>query len=172
MAERGDVRIGWVAVPVVLVVLLGAGLGVLNATVDRTWTTTLRPGTVIEDVPVGGLTADAAVSRLRERLEQPLHRPIKVSAEQFEAQTSPWELGLRIDVEAIVDQAMDESRSGNLLTRAWSRVVSSGQTHVAAAPSTWSGRARRFSTGWPCGTRVCGWPPTPPNPRTTPPCPR
>lgn len=134
MAERGDVRIGWVAVPVVFMVLLATGAGVLKATVDRTWTTTLRPGTVIEDVPVGGLTAEAAVARLRERLEQPLHRPIKVSAERFEAQTSPWELGLRIDVEAIVDQAMEKSRSGNLLSRTWSRVVSSGQTHVAASP--------------------------------------
>ena len=122
------------AIPVVLVLLVATGAGVLKATVDRQWTTTLRPGTVIENVPVGGLTAEAAVARLRERLEQPLHRPIKVSAERFEAQTSPWELGLRIDVEAVVAQAMERSRSGNLVSRTWSRVVTSGPTHISAPP--------------------------------------
>ena len=93
-------------VPLVLVLLLGSGAGVLKATVDQEWTTTLRPGTVIENVPVGGLTAEAAVARLRERLEAPLRRPMTVTAEQFETQTSPWDLGLRVDGEAVVRQAM------------------------------------------------------------------
>ena len=139
MAERGDVRIGWVVVPLVLVLLLGTGAGVLKATVDQEWTTTLRPGTVIEDVPVGGLTAEAAVARLRERLETPLRRPIRVTAEQFETQTSPWDLGLRVDVEAVVRQAMERSRSGNLLSRAWGRVVTSGPTYMSAAPEWGAG---------------------------------
>ncbi len=134
MADRGDAKVGLVAIPVVLVVLLAVGAGVLDATVARQWTTTLRPGTVIENVPVGGLTADAAVARLRERLEQPLHRPMKVTAEDFEAQTSPWDLGLRIDVEAVVRKAMDRSRAGNLVTRTWSRVVGSGPTYISATP--------------------------------------
>ncbi len=135
-AERGDIRIGWLFVPLVVVLLLGTGAGVLKATADRQWTSTLRPGTVIEDVPVGGLTAEAAVARLRERLEQPLRRPITVTAERFEVQTSPWELGLRVDVEAVVQRAMESSRKGNLVSRAWSRVVTSGPTYVSATP-TW-----------------------------------
>jgi lipoprotein-anchoring transpeptidase ErfK/SrfK len=134
MAEKGEIRVAWVAVPIIVVLLLATGVGVLKATVDRQWTTTLRPGTVIEDVPVGGLTADAAVARLRERLEQPLRRPMTVTAERFESRTSPWDLGLRIDVEAVVAQAMERSRDGNVASRAWSRVVTSGTTHLPAKP--------------------------------------
>ena len=134
MAERGEVRIIWVAIPLVVVLLLATGVGVLKATVDRQWSRTLPPGTVIENVQVGGLTKDVAVARLRERLEQPLHRPITVTAEQFEARTSPWDLGLRIDVEAVVDQAMERARGGNLLSRTWSRMVTSGPTYIPATP--------------------------------------
>lgn len=134
MAERGDIRVGWVAVPLAVVLLLAGGVAVLAATVDREWTSTLPPGTAIEDVPVGGLTADAAVDRLRARLEQPLRRPMTVTAERFEAQTSPWDLGWRVDVEAAVDRAMKRSRAGNVVSRAWSRVITSGPTHVSAKP--------------------------------------
>lgn len=134
MAERGEIRTSWVAIPLVVVLLLAAGVGVLKATVDREWRRTLPPGTVIENVHVGGLTSDAAVALLRERLEQPLRRPMKVTAEQFEAQTSPWDLGLRIDVEAVVDQAMERSRGGNLVTRTWSRLITSGPDYIKATP--------------------------------------
>ena len=122
------------AIPLVVVLLLATGAGVMKATVDREWARTLAPGTVIENVQVGGLSADIAVARLRERLEQPLRRPIKVTAEQFEAQTSPWDLGLRVDVEAAVDQAMARSRGGNLLSRAWGRVFTSGPSFIPATP--------------------------------------
>lgn len=124
-------------IPLAVVLLLAGGLGVLKATVDREWSRTLPPGMVIENVQVGGLTADVAVARLRERLEQPLRRPMKVTAESFEAQTTPWDLGLRIDVEAVVEQAMGRSR-GNLFSRAWDRLITSGPTFIPATPK-WEG---------------------------------
>ena len=137
MAERGEIRVSWVVIPLVIVLLLVGGIGVFKTTVDRKWSSTLPPGTVIENVQVGGLTADVAVERLRERLEQPLRRPMKVTADTFEAQTSPWELGLRIDVEAVVEQAMERTR-GNMISRTWSRLVTSGPTYIPATPK-WEG---------------------------------
>ena len=138
MAERGEIRVSWVAIPLVVVLLLAGGAAVLKATVDRQWSRTLPAGTVIENVQVGGLTADVAVARLRERLEQPLRRPMKVTVDTFEAETSPWDLGLRVDVEAVVDQAMERSRGGNLISRTWSRLVTSGPTYIPATPK-WEG---------------------------------
>ena len=43
---------------------------------------------------MGGLPHDAAVARVRDTVEAPLHRPIQVEADDFQAQTTPWELGL------------------------------------------------------------------------------
>src|SRR5205085_4479927 len=93
----------------------------------------LLPDTVIEGIPVGGMRAGDAVRLLKDRLESPLHRPLTVKSGVFTMDTSPWDLGLRVDVAAAVRKAQGEA-SGNAIARVWSRLFSHPHRVVAAAP--------------------------------------
>src|SRR5438876_8652942 len=55
----------------------------------------LPKDTVIGGVNVGGLRFQAAVDRLKGRLEAPLHEPIHVSAPGFQVDTTAWDMGLQ-----------------------------------------------------------------------------
>jgi lipoprotein-anchoring transpeptidase ErfK/SrfK len=67
-------------------------------------------------------------------VEDPLHRQIKVEAEDFSAQTTAWDLGLRVDVPTAVDRAMHRSHEGNIIQRLWRRLFGNPSTRVAVAP--------------------------------------
>ena len=124
-----------VALPLALV-LVGAGtLGGLA--IDRSARRTLRPGSYVQGVPVGGLRFDQAVARVRDQVEAPLHRQVKVTADKYEVQTSPWDLGYRVDVAGVVRQAMAPSRGGNVLSRLSSRMFSSGAAPFLEARPSW-----------------------------------
>ncbi len=121
-----------VAVVTALVGLTGAAAAwAINY--DRGTTGRLLPDTVIEGIPVGGMRASDAVRILRERIETPLHRPLTVKAGVFTVETTPWDLGLRVDVAAAVRKAQGKA-SGNAVARVWSRLFAHPRPVVAAAP--------------------------------------
>ena len=124
------------AVLVVLVVGVGAAWA---ATYDRNMSGRLLPGTEIQGIAVGGMPADDAVRLLRDRIEQPLYRPLKLRADGFEMTTSAWDLGYRVDVRAAVRRAMGDT-GGTLPTRIWRRVFSSPERIVAAQPAWQKGQ--------------------------------
>src|SRR5207248_7368356 len=76
---------------------------------------------------------------VRERVESPLHRTIHVETEQFAADTTPWDLGLRVDVPAVVRQAMQHSHDGNILTRLWRRLFGNNGVKASTTPRWGSG---------------------------------
>lgn len=100
---------------------------------DHGTTGRLPPDTVIEGIPVGGMRATEAVRLLRDRLESPLHRPLTVKSGVFTMDTTPWDLGLRVDVAGAVRKAQGQT-SGNAIARVWSRLFSHPRPVVAAAP--------------------------------------
>ncbi|HEX2046412.1 MAG TPA: L,D-transpeptidase/peptidoglycan binding protein [Acidimicrobiales bacterium] len=116
-----------VAAVVLPVTLVLAGVATFGAlAVDRNARRTLPSGAFIQGVDVGGLRFDEAVARVREKVETPLHRPLKLTVDQFEAETSPWELGYRVDVPKAVGEAMKSRKGGNVLTRVAGELFSSG----------------------------------------------
>ena len=121
---------------VVLLVVL-AGIGGTALALDARTEDRLPEGTVIGNVPVGGLTTDQAVDSLRPVLEGPLRRPMKVEAERFSAETTPWDLGLRLDVPSVVRHAYDQTRGSNFLIRAWRQLFPPGPRFFEANPR-WS----------------------------------
>lgn len=123
-----------VVLPVTVVLLLGAAVGaiVINGHAERT----LPSGTFIQGVDVGGLEFDAAVARVRETVEAPLHRPITLTVDQFKTQTSPWDLGYRVDVPAAVRKAMGV-RDGNVLSRVSSQLFSAGGAPFVEVRPAW-----------------------------------
>ena len=113
-----------------------AGLGsVVVVAIDRHATARLPSGTVIGDVPVGGLDFEAAVVRVRRAVEDPLRQPVVLKTERFEITTTPWDLGYRVDVASTVRSAM--RADGNVLTRLGSKVLSPTEPVFVDAPAEW-----------------------------------
>ncbi len=130
---------GWASTKVlvgvaVAVVVLGLGSLVAIA-IDRNASTRLPAGTIIGDVPVGGLDFEAAVVRVRADVEQPLRRPVVLKTDRFEVTTTPWDLGYRVD---IADRVREAQRgSGNIITRLGNRVLGPSEPVFVEAEPAW-----------------------------------
>ncbi len=120
-----------------LALLIGAGVTLGALAVDGNARRHLPSGAFIQGVDVGGLPFDAAVARVRERVESPLHRLVTVRVDAFETQSTPWDLGYRVDVPAAVRQAMSSSRGGTVASRVVSGVFGSGGSPFLELRPTW-----------------------------------
>ena len=81
-------------------------------------------GSAIGEVPVGGLNAEAAVTRLNETYSLPLDLLIEGST----IAAAPADLGFEMDAETLVQTAMDEIQGGGYWAYLWNRVSSSAVT--------------------------------------------
>jgi lipoprotein-anchoring transpeptidase ErfK/SrfK len=126
----------WVVSTVAALTVLVGIAGVAGAwatSYDRRTSERLLPGTMIEGIAVGGMRPAEAVKLIRSRLEEPLRRPVTLRAGTNEIETTPWDLGLRVDVEAAVREAQGAT-AGNAVARVWQRLFTNPQRHVDAAP--------------------------------------
>ncbi len=124
----------------VFAVVLTSGTAAWAVNYDSSTSKKLLPGTTINGVPVGGLTYDVAVDRVKQQVEAPLHSPIKVQGDGFEADTTAWDLGLQVDVAAVVRKAMDQSKEGTLPERVWRQLFGHGPTQISATPQWGEGQ--------------------------------
>jgi lipoprotein-anchoring transpeptidase ErfK/SrfK len=124
-----------VGVVAALTVVVGAAgvAGAWATSYDRRTSELLLPGTTIEGIAVGGMRPADAAALLRGRLEDPLHRQVTLRAGAAEVETTPWDLGLRVDVAAAVRTAQGTT-GANPVVRVWQRLFSSGPRHVDARP--------------------------------------
>ena len=128
-----------VVVPVTLLLAAAGTLGALA--IDREARRTLPSGAFIQGVDVGGLRFGEAVARVREKVEAPLHRSLTLTVDTFKTQTTPWDLGYRVDVPAAVRQAMGVRTKGNIVSRVSAQLFSSGGApHVEIKPAWGPGR--------------------------------
>ena len=123
-----------VILPLTLLLAVGAAMGAIA--IDRRAQRTVPSGAFIQGVDVGGLRFDEAVSRVREKVEAPLHRPITLTVDKFKTQASPWDLGYRVDVPGAVRKAMG-TRSDNMLSRVSSQLFSSGGAPFLELKPAW-----------------------------------
>ena len=79
----------------------------------------LAEGISIAGVDVGGMRAAEARRVLRARVEVPLAEPIAVRFRSGQFVFEPETADLQTNIDALVDQALARSRSGNFLTRAY-----------------------------------------------------
>lgn len=125
-----------VAVLAATLVVAGAGaLAVVAA--DRSSRQTVPSGAFLGGVDVGGLQFDTAVARVRAKVEAPLHRPVKLTVDGFSVDTSPWDLGYRVDVPAVVHRAMAASDDRTVLSRVSSQLFSSGGAPFLDVKPAW-----------------------------------
>jgi lipoprotein-anchoring transpeptidase ErfK/SrfK len=74
-------------------------------------------GVTIDGVPVGGLHAAAARAKLQRQIGRQLAQPVTVRYGSQTWQLSPREAAVKVDVASMVDQAVNASREGSILTR-------------------------------------------------------
>jgi lipoprotein-anchoring transpeptidase ErfK/SrfK len=103
------------ALAVVAVVFLG---GLFAYLYDSSRKDVIAPGVKVAGIDVGGLNTGAAFSRLRDRVDMPLQRPIVVNAGSHTVTLTPQQAGVAVDTRALVDEALRASRTGSFLSRA------------------------------------------------------
>jgi hypothetical protein len=93
----------------------------------------IADGVTIGGVDVGGMTTDEATRVVDRKLVDPLRDPVTVKYDGVKYRLSADKLGVRSDVEGMVDRALDESQDGGLPGRVW-RYATGGQVDVAISP--------------------------------------
>jgi lipoprotein-anchoring transpeptidase ErfK/SrfK len=104
-----------VAASVAALVVLGGALYAY----DHARANEIAPGVKVAGVAVGGLSPDAARARLEQQILRPLERPIVVHHATKTWALGPREARLRADLNAMVDEALARSRTGDVFSRSW-----------------------------------------------------
>lgn len=108
---------------VVLVALVVAGL-----LYDHSQRGTIAAGVRAGGVDLGGLTADQAFLRVRDRVAAPLQEQVRVYAAGQRIVLDPTSAGVTLDAKAIADEAVRVSRQGSIFSRLY-REISGGSVN-------------------------------------------
>lgn len=100
----------------ILVLLLVAG-SVAGFAYDSARSDRIADGVTVGWVDVGGLTAAEARERVQARVATRIERPIAVERGKLRFTLSAQDAGVRADVGGMVDDALDASRDGSIVTR-------------------------------------------------------
>ncbi|MEW6552721.1 MAG: L,D-transpeptidase/peptidoglycan binding protein [Actinomycetota bacterium] len=79
------------------------------------------PNTMVLGVDVTGMTREEAIAAVNEQAVQPMMMPFTLSFRDSQWSLNPAELGLQVDVEALVDQAYDAGWECSVFERAYRR---------------------------------------------------
>jgi lipoprotein-anchoring transpeptidase ErfK/SrfK len=89
----------------------------------------IADGVTVAGVDVGGMKAAEARRAVARSLEEPLSEPISVARAGQRFNLSAEDAGVRADVAGMVDEALQESRDGNIFTRV-TRDLGGGEENV------------------------------------------
>ena len=117
-ARRRPLLVVGIAGAVLLVLLVAAVL-----IYDHSRRDVIANGVRIAGVPVGGLHAAAARSKLERDLVTELNKPVTVTFEGRHWTLAPREAAVHVDVANMVQQAVDASREGSIVTRTFRSVT-------------------------------------------------
>jgi lipoprotein-anchoring transpeptidase ErfK/SrfK len=110
-----------IAVTVLLAAL--AALAVAVIVYDGGRKDTIAQGVTIGGVEVGGMKRDAAAAKLRREILDPLNQTVTVDHGSRRWRLTAREAKVATNLEATVDDALQRSREGNILQRAWRGVT-------------------------------------------------
>lgn len=117
------------AAAVGLVLLLALGMLVY----DGSTSDTVPKGVKVANVDIGGLSTEEARERLSAQLLKPLAKPLTIPVADREFQLSGREARINADVEAIVDDAIEQGRAGGIFARTW-RGITGGERNITIKP--------------------------------------
>jgi hypothetical protein len=102
-------------------------------------------GVRVAGVDIGGLERAEAAAKLRRNLQRRLERPVRVVIAGRRFRLTPERAGLIVDVDAMVQDAIDRGRSGALPVRVWRGITGADVDAEMPADVSYSGSAvRRF----------------------------
>jgi lipoprotein-anchoring transpeptidase ErfK/SrfK len=114
-----NMRRRWLIIGVAVPVLLVAGGGTALYAYDLSRSDIIAEGVSIAGVDVGGLSARDARFRLETRLKPELERPVVAVYGSQRFTLDPAGARVRLDVAAMVKDALEKSRQGTFVGRAW-----------------------------------------------------
>ena len=124
---------------IVVVVLLGGATAVYAY--DSSREDAIAEGVTVADVDLGGMRAAQARAVLARDMARPLRRPVKVKVKGRTFSLTARRARLRADVDAVVAEAIQRSRAGNIVTRT-ARDLTGGEVRADLDPRvTYSRRA-------------------------------
>jgi hypothetical protein len=132
-------RAAFTAAAIAVAVLLVCAVGVYAY--DRSRVDEIADGVSIGGVDVGGLGADEARELLEEKVAEPLKRPVRVTVEGRRYKLSAEDADVRVDVDALVDRAVERSRDGNVVARTFRDLTGGDLGLSMPAESSYSKRA-------------------------------
>ena len=124
---------------VVLVVALLGGT-VAAVAYDSSRDDLIASGVTVAGVDVGGMRADQARRIVARELRAPLSRPVAVMHGSWRFELTAREAGVRADVDGMVDEALEASRSGNIVSRV-ARDITGGDEDAQVPPRVTYSRA-------------------------------
>jgi lipoprotein-anchoring transpeptidase ErfK/SrfK len=130
-----------VGVAVILVLALAMYL------YDHSRRDVIANGVKIDGVAVGGLHASAARAKVQRDLLVRLNQPVSVRSGSEKWVLSPREAQLRVDVNNMVDQAVNASREGSILTRTFRGVFGGSVSRDVPLAVSYSHHATRVLAG-------------------------
>jgi lipoprotein-anchoring transpeptidase ErfK/SrfK len=114
-----------------VVLLVGAGAVYLY---DASQSDDIADGIKVGGVDVGGLTKNQAREKIQNELGGPLHQPVKVTGPGGKHFTlTAKRARVEMDVDGMADAAVERSRQGSIVTRAW-RGVTGGTINADLPP--------------------------------------
>ena len=120
--------------------IIAAGLVVVLACAgsvfayDTSRSDAIAKGVTVGAIDVGGLSADAARTKLRASMLDRLKRPLVVVAGETRFPLTAREAHIEADVDAMVDAAVKRGRGGSILERTW-RGLTGGVVKSNVAPA-------------------------------------
>src|SRR5436189_1022319 len=85
---------------------------------DKSNDDTVTKGVTAGGIDIGGMSRSKARTTLKDQLSARLNQPLWVSWHGTRYKLSPQAARVRIDVDGMVNDAIDRSRNGNILSRA------------------------------------------------------
>jgi lipoprotein-anchoring transpeptidase ErfK/SrfK len=121
----------FIGVAAFLTLLIGGAAGVWAYDASRD--DKIAEGVTVAGIMVGGLDREAAKEKLERGLVTALRQPVVVRARKRRFRLSAERAQVRADVDAAVDEALEQSRRGNVFSRVW-RELTGGEvsTDVSA----------------------------------------
>jgi lipoprotein-anchoring transpeptidase ErfK/SrfK len=132
-------QLSFIFVAALLVVLIAGAGGVYLY--DRSNEDMIAAGVTVAGVDVGDMTADQARAKVRRQVAAPLREPIVVQRGDMRFTLSAQDARLRADIGGMVDEALQGSRQGNLVARAYRDLTGGEEDVQVAARVSYSERA-------------------------------
>ena len=105
----------FILVAVLLLVLVGGAVAAYAY--DSSREDLIAEGVTVAGIDVGGMSTADARLLIERRLEEPLEQPIAVRRAKRRFNLSAEDAGVQADVDGMVDEALEASRSGSIFSR-------------------------------------------------------